>query len=84
MSTKPLQNTDGEPFAILFTAGLPAPLAGPSLFVTKDGAVHSGALIWNGERQFLRTTNPADGLHTLIDIPASRVIGHAPCGPRML
>ena len=67
--------------ALAFTAGLPSPLAGSSLFVTKDGAIHAGALIHNGDCQVLRTTNPEGGLHTVFDIPVSQVMGHAPCGP---
>lgn len=72
---------DGEVFTLLFNKGLPPPLAGHLLFLLNDGSIHSGELIGKDGKRVLRTTNPAGGLHTVIDISESRIDGYATCSP---
>jgi len=76
----------GEMFTLSFTSGLPAG-GGPWLFVTRDGSIHAGEILWvddalspSGRNQVVRTTNPAGGLHSPFDIPVKRVIGYAFAG----
>lgn len=77
---------DGKPFELTFTPGLPAAglSTGPCLYLTKDGSVHAGDVLWHSGNQVVRTTNPAGGLHTVFDIPASQVIGYSSASPRSL
>lgn len=84
-----LKKPDGTDFALNFIAGLPPAGEGTSIFILKDGSIHSGELMWTdnslsatGKRRVLRTTNPADGLHEVFDIPASHILGYAYAGPR--
>lgn len=76
----------GELFSVKFMSGLPKG-AGPWIFLTRDGAMHAGEIVTvknalspTGQSQVLRTTNPTGGLHTVFDIPVSKVMGHAFAG----
>lgn len=77
---------DGLTVSLTFTPGLEASLLSPSpcLYLMKDGSVHAGAIVWQDDRQVLRTTNPVGGLHTVFDIPASQILGCTSAGPRTL
>lgn len=77
---------DGRPISLTFTPGLAGAVAapGPCLFLMKDGSVHAGDVLWAANVLVLRTSNPAGGLHTVFDIPASQVLGFTSAGPRAL
>jgi hypothetical protein len=84
---KRITATDGSDFALSFKSGLPSSGEGPSLFLMRDGSVHCGDLVWvrdalnpSGQSHVLRTTNPVGGLHTVLDVPASHIIGYAFAG----
>lgn len=84
-----LKKPDGTDFKLSFTEGLPPAGAGPTIFILKDGSIHSGELTWidsvlsqTGKSRVLRTTNPVDGPHEVFDVPVSRILGYAYAGPR--
>ena len=63
-----LKRPDGTDFTLNFTAGPPPAGAGPTIFILKDGSIHSGDLMWKddplnpfGKSRVLRTTNPVGG-----------------------
>lgn len=59
------------------------------MFLANDGSIHAGEIITvdnalspTGFGKVLRTTNPFGGLHSVFDIAASKIIGHAFAGPQ--
>ena len=85
----PLLTPFGNKFELEFIAGLPNGVGGPYIYVAMDGSLHAGALIWvknvlspTGASRVLRTTNPVDGVHSVFDIAAESIVGHALALPR--
>lgn len=82
-----LLQENGQPIKLTFTPfspGIATVWCSPCLFLTKDGSVHAGDILWHEGRQVLRTTNPAGGLHTVFDISVSQILGFTSAGPRSL
>ena len=77
-------DSEGKPFIVSFTKGIPPSASEVYLFLLDDGSVHQGVINFSSTvfpQGAISTTNPVGGFHEKFEIPLRRVAGYANAGP---
>lgn len=78
-------DTEGMPFVVTFTKGIPPSASEVYLFLLDDGSVHQGVIDYSSTefpQGAVSTINPIGGFHEKFAIPLRRVAGYASSGPQ--
>ena len=78
-------DSEGKPFVLTFTKGIPSSASEVFLFLLDDGSIHEGVIDYTSTtfpQGAISTTNPIGGFHEKFEIPLRRVAGYASAGPQ--
>lgn len=78
-------DSEGKPFVVTFTKGIPPSASEVYLFLLDDGSVHQGVIDYSSTvftQGAVSTVNPVGGFHEKFEIPLRRVAGYASTGPQ--
>ena len=73
-------DSEGKPFVVTFTKGIPPSASEVFLFLLDDGSIHQGVIDYASKtfpQGAISTTNPIGGFHEKLEIPLRRVAGYA-------